>query len=110
MIRPKRPYIRIAMSPHTTSLTEQLAAAGLTDRQRDCLAMVVFDGLRHRQIAERLGVVRRVVTHHVAAARKKLAAIGLEASTVEHSARPRTITMDPHVMDQLDPADIRAKW
>lgn len=89
---------------------EQLANAGLTTRQTECLALFCFDGLTQIEIGERLGIGGRAVRYHLAAARKKLAAAGLEAVRLETQDRPTITSMDPARLDRLGPADIRAKW
>jgi len=94
----------------TVTPKQQLADAGLTERQTECLAMYYFDGLTQREIATRLGVVKMTVCEHIAAARKKLAAAGMKASRLEMSAWPQIHSMDPGQIDRLGPADVRGVW
>ena len=89
---------------------EQLRQANLTPLQTECLSLYCFDGLRHREIANRLGVTRQAVTKHIAAAQAKLAKLGIPARCLEVAERPTITPMDPHAMDGLGPKDIKAKW
>jgi len=58
----------------------------LTDREHDVLALVA-DGLRNREIAEKLDVSVRTVDHHVSAILKKLHARSRGAAVVEARRR-----------------------
>ena len=86
-----------------------LRSAGLTQRQVDCLALHYFAGLRHAEVASRLGISRQAVTTHIDRGLGRLRAVGLEPSPPEMNGA-KLIPMDPRQMDRLGPADMQAVW
>jgi len=57
--------------PRGSRPTTRAHPAGLTVRQQEILALLC-DGLRNAEIAERLGVSKKTVDHHVSAVLSKL--------------------------------------
>ena len=85
----------------------QLAAANLTPKQIEVLALYCFDGCSERDIAGLLGISRRAVRDHLAGGREKLEACGLEAGRLADPEKPEIKPMDPRRIDQLGPREIR---
>ena len=100
------------MTRRETAASEQalLAAARLTERQTACLAMHLFDGMSHGEIAWRLCIDRRVVTKHIAAAERRLARAGLSAARVKKFLSGRLDFLDPDRLDEVNPCDVRGIW
>ncbi len=91
------------------SRRRELALAGLTARQTECLALRYHDGLNHSGIARLLGLRRRVVTQHLQRGLERLARAGLTCRDVE-VAPPRLICMDTETLDKLSAETVRALW
>lgn len=108
------------MTPSTLTTSEptaqrddmraQLARAGLTARQMECLAMHVFDGLSLREIGAKLSIHHTTAQEHVNEAKAKLSRAGLDARRCERDERPKLITMSWEDLDDLDPRRLRAVW
>lgn len=56
----------------TADLSQYLEEAQLTDRQRECFSLKFEYGLRFSAIANRLGISRKTVDEHIAAARRRM--------------------------------------
>jgi len=82
------------------TLMEQLEAAGLTERQTECLALAAYDGLTSEEIGDRLGISRQMVDKHIVGAHARLRAKGLHARQLEPE-RPKEIGVDPDVLERL---------
>lgn len=73
-----REYISYSDSSNTESLIKMVRFLKnairdeLTDQQRVCLQMSVFEGFSQREIAENLGLNASTVCRHIAAAKRKL--------------------------------------
>jgi len=89
---------------------QKLASAHLTTKQAQCLALHCYDGLTHEEIGLRLGITRRAASYHIAAARGRLARVGLEAEAVRIEFQAVLCPMDPYELDKLGPREIKAVW
>ena len=90
---------------------QQLAAAGLSDRQILCMALCFFEGRTQHEIAEQLGTSQPTVYYHIAAGRRRLARAGLKiaGSSGTHSRRG-AVASDPARLDELPPWQIKGRW
>ena len=89
---------------------QKLAAAHLTPKQVQCLALYCYDGLSERQIARRLGMRHQKVHRRIHAARGRLAKVGLEAEVLRTEFQADLCPMAPYEIDNLDPREIKAVW
>ena len=90
---------------------QQLAAAELSDRQLLCMALRFFEGRTQQEIAERLGTSQPAIYYHIAAGRRRLARAGLTIarSSGAHTRR-RAVVLDPAILDELPPWEIKGRW
>ncbi|MCK4625066.1 MAG: sigma-70 family RNA polymerase sigma factor [Phycisphaerae bacterium] len=90
---------------------EQLARAGLTDRQTECLALYYFDDYTQDEIAERLGITQPTVVQHLQYGLAKLEHVGLKFREPQAPGEPpRFEQLTPVELDNLDPRRIAAVW
>ena len=82
----------------------------LSSRELECLAMYYYDGMRHKAIAQMVGLSRRRIGQILDSGRTKLAERGMTPKRMEAVDQPKIHMMDPHAMDRLGPADVRAVW
>lgn len=69
--RPAQPN-RTKLAAKTTDLSKYLEGAGLTDRQRECFSLKFEYELTVSEIASRLGISRKTVDEHIAAAQRRI--------------------------------------
>lgn len=89
---------------------QKLAAGRLTAKQAHCLALYCYDGLSEEEIGLRLGITQRAASYHIAAARRRLAKVGLRAEPVHMEFQGVLQPMAPYGIDMLGPRDIKAVW
>jgi DNA-binding CsgD family transcriptional regulator len=78
------------LPPKKQDLSVYFDRAPLTERQRECLSLRLEYGLTVSQIAERLGITRKVVDEHIEAATRKL-----DNARVNDKVRARKAVHDP---------------
>ena len=71
----------------TTDLSKYLDGAKLTDRQRECFSLKFEYGLRVSEIVIRLGLSRKTVDEHIAAAKRRLDWLKIKERQKANSAR-----------------------
>jgi DNA-binding CsgD family transcriptional regulator len=71
----------------TTDLSKYLEGAGLTDRQRECFSLKFEYGLRVSAIVNRLGLSRKTVDEHIAAAKRRIGWSQIKEKQKANSAR-----------------------
>lgn len=91
--------------PSQEQEAKKLAQAGLTQRQKECLILYCYDCRTMDDIAEILGLSKPVVSRHIQAGTKKLAAAGMKIRRLQ--SEPEITNMD---IDRLGPDEIRAVW
>ncbi|MBZ5532787.1 MAG: LuxR C-terminal-related transcriptional regulator [Acidobacteriia bacterium] len=74
----------------TADLSQYLDEAQLTDRQRECFSLKFEYGLRFSAIAHRLGISRKTVDEHIAAARRRM-----EWSKVKDKIKAKKARLNP---------------
>jgi predicted DNA-binding protein (UPF0251 family) len=74
----------------TADLSQYLDEAQLTDRQRECFSLKFEYGLRFSAIANRLGISRKTVDEHIAAARRRM-----EWSKVKNKIQAKKARLNP---------------
>ncbi|MBL7132700.1 MAG: sigma-70 family RNA polymerase sigma factor [Phycisphaerae bacterium] len=89
---------------------QKLASAGLTPKQALCLALHCFDGLTHEEVGLCLGIAQRTASYHIAAARRRLAEVGLRARVLRREFQPVLYPMDPSELDNLGLREIKGVW
>jgi len=82
----------------------------LTPKELKCLALFYFDGMKHKDIAEILGVSRQRVSKYLSRGRKKLAKRRMRPRRVERADEPAILRWGSARLDNLTPDDIRARW
>jgi len=85
----------------------QLAAANLTPKQIEVLALWCFDGCSERDIAGMLGISNIAVHKLLVRGREKLEAQGMKMERLPDPEKPKIYPMDPRRIDQLGPKDYR---
>jgi DNA-binding CsgD family transcriptional regulator len=71
----------------TTDLSKYLDGAELTDRQRECFSLKFEYGLRVSAIVNRLGLSRKTVDEHIAAAKRRIGWSQIREKQKANSAR-----------------------
>jgi DNA-binding CsgD family transcriptional regulator len=71
----------------TTDLSKYLEGAELTERQRECFSLKFEYGLRVSEIVIRLGLSRKTVDEHIAAAKRRIEWSQLKERQKANSAR-----------------------
>jgi DNA-binding CsgD family transcriptional regulator len=70
--RPSPLSIQAKLPAKKRDLSQYLDSSGLTDRQHECASLYFEYNLPITEIARRLGITRKVVDEHIAAAKKKV--------------------------------------
>jgi DNA-binding CsgD family transcriptional regulator len=71
----------------TADLSKYIDGAGLTDRQRECFSLKFEYGLRVSAIVKRLGLSRKTVDEHIAAAKRRIGWSQINEKRKANSAR-----------------------
>ena len=97
-------------NPTVSRQRQKLASAHLTAKQAQCLALQCYDGLTDGEIGLRLGMSRRAASYRIAAARRRLARVGLKAEPVRIEFQGVVSPMAPYDIDNLVSREIKAVW
>lgn len=79
---------RKKLPPKKTNLSNYFDQAGLTDRQHECASLKHEYGLTVTEIAERLGLSRKTVDEHLAAAEYRIESSRAKERAKAHSKKP----------------------
>ena len=93
----------------TADRQTRLALARLTERQQECLALLLYDGLSHGRIAREFGIDRTVVRRHVQRGLERLSKAGLTPRPVT-MAPPSMTYMNNETLDRISPDGVVAVW
>lgn len=96
--------------PDPAAVADLRGRLGLTARQGECLGLYCCEGLTQEAIAARLGIAQRVVSQHISAARAKLAARGLDISTLSRPASAARFSAGSATLEAMDPARLKGVW
>ena len=88
----------------------RVKAAGLSEIQKLCLAMLWYHDLSQEELSRRLRISQQAVSNHVRRGLERLRAAGVSQRRRRRYVLPQMHQAPPTWLDQLGPEEVKAGW